>query len=403
MLSVDDALQVVLSHCRPLAPVSAPLSVDSLGLVLAEDVASDLDSPPFDKSMMDGYAVRAIDLHDGQAVLPVAGEVMAGQVPPALPSGQVIRIMTGAPIPAGADAVIRVEQTRLLADGRVSFETTRPKAGQSILRRGVEMKKGDVVLSSGAVLGPQELGLLAGVGRTEAKIYPAPRVSILSTGDELVEANETPRGGQIRNSNGPMLTAQAARAGAAPRYLGNARDDEASLKAMIRAGLESPVFVLSGGVSMGKRDLVPGVLKDFGMEAHFHHVHMKPGKPLLFGTLNQTLVFGLPGNPVSSYCCFELFVRPAIRALAGHAEPGPNWRQAVLTEDFAYSTDRPTYHPALVENAYGSNCVKPVAWLGSPDLRAMTKANALMLVPAGSNSYAAGSPMPVLALGRSYE
>jgi molybdopterin molybdotransferase len=401
MLPVEDALKVVLSHCRPLAPETAPLGVDSLGLVLAEDVASDLDSPPFDKALMDGYAVRAADVPGGRAELRIAAEVMAGQVAPPLPPGQAIRIMTGAPIPAGADAVIRVEQTRLLDDGRVYIESTQPKSGQSILRRGAEMKRGDVVLKVGAAIGPQELGLLACVGRTNANVIPAPRVAILSTGDELVEANEQPRGGQIRNSNGPMLTAQAVRAGAASRYLGNARDDEASLTAMIRDGLNSSILVLSGGVSMGKRDLVPGVLKDLGMQAHFHQIAMKPGKPLLFGTRGQTLVFGLPGNPVSSFCCFELFVRPAIGALAGHVNPGPNWQQAVLTEDFAYTTDRPTYHPAFVENSHGSTCVRPVTWFGSPDLRALTKANALMLTAAGANSYAAGSTMPVLDLGRS--
>jgi molybdopterin molybdotransferase len=398
MLPVDDALKVVLSHSRPLNCESASLSVDSLGLILAEDIASDLDSPPFDKALMDGYAVRAADVQDGVTELPVDGEVMAGQVPAPLWSGLAMRIMTGAPIPAGADAVIRIEQTRVLEDGRVRIESTRPKPGQSILRRGAEMKRGDVVLSAGAAIGPQELGLLAGVGRTRAKVIPAPRVAIVSTGDELVEAGEVPRGAQIRNSNGPMLTAQAVRAGAAPRYLGNARDNEVHLTAMIREGLDSSILILSGGVSMGKRDLVPGVLKDLGMQAHFHQVAMKPGKPLLFGTRERTLIFGLPGNPVSSYCCFELFVRPAIAALAGRANAGPHWQQALLTGELVYATDRPTFHPASIENEHGSNRVRPVPWFGSPDLRAMTRANALMLVPPGSHSFAAGTIMPVLPL-----
>lgn len=398
MLPVGEALRIVLSHCRRLPPEMLPLNAAALGLVLAEDVASDLDSPPFDKSLMDGYAVRAADLHDGRATLPVAGEVTAGQMPPALSPGQAIRIMTGAPIPAGADCVVRIEQTRLLVDGRVSIESSPPKAGQFILRRAAEMKAGDVVMAAGEVLGPQELGLLAGVGRTTAKVIPAPAVSILSTGDELVEANQTPRGGQIRNSNGPMLTGQVTRAGGVPRYLGIGRDDEAALKSLIRQELQSPILILSGGVSMGKLDLVPGVLKNLGMESHFHQVEMKPGKPLLFGACGQTLVFGLPGNPVSSFCCFELFVRPAIRSLAGHANPGPNWQQAKVAEQFQYSTDRPTYHPAILENIDGTNCVRQVPWFGSPDLRALTKANALMLLAAGSQTYMAGSNLPVLPL-----
>lgn len=398
MLPVGEALRIVLSQCRPLPPEMLPLNAASLGVVLAEDVASDLDSPPFDKSLMDGYAVRGSDLSDGRAVLPVAAEVTAGQVPPALPPGQAIRIMTGAPIPAGADCVIRIEQTRLRADGRVSIESSPPKPGQFILRRATEMKAGDVVLSAGEVLGPQELGLLAGVGRTAARVIPAPRVSILSTGDELVEGNEKPRQGQIRNSNGPMLTGQVVRAGGVPHYLGIGRDDEAELKRLIRGGLETPILILSGGVSMGKLDLVPGVLKNLGMESHFHQVEMKPGKPLLFGACGKTLVFGLPGNPVSSYCCFELFVRPAIRALAGHADPGPNWQQAAVAEEFQYATDRPTYHPAILESVGGENRVRQVPWFGSPDLRALTKANALMLLSAGSKTYPAGTSMPVLPL-----
>jgi molybdopterin molybdotransferase len=195
-----------------------------------------------------------------------------------------------------------------------------------------------------------------------------------------------------------MLTGQVLRAGGVPHYLGIGRDDEAELKRLIRGGLETPVLILSGGVSMGKLDLVPGVLKNLGMESHFHQVEMKPGKPLLFGACGKTLVFGLPGNPVSSYCCFELFVRPAIRALAGHAEPGPNWQQAAVAEEFQYSTDRPTYHPAIVENLDGENRVRQVPWFGSPDLRALTKANALMLLSAGSKTYPAGTNMPVLPL-----
>ena len=397
MLPVDEALRIVLAHCRPQDAEVTPLAVTAIGLVLGEDVASDLDSPPFDKALMDGYAVRCADFGGGDTVLSVAAEAMAGQDPPPLPRGQAIRIMTGAPIPAGADAVIRVEQTRLMPVGRVRFETT-PKVGQSILPRGTEMKARDVVLSSGSVLVPQELGLLAGVGRTTAKVILSARLAVLATGDELVEAEQMPGLGQLRNSNGPMLMAQATRAGASPRYLGIARDDVKALRALVEEGLKASILVLSGGVSMGKLDLVPGVLKELGVAPHFHQIEMKPGKPLLFGSRAKTLVFGLPGNPVSSYCCFELFVRPAIRALGGHANPGPAWQEAGLAEEFAYATDRPTYHPAYLENVDGINRVQPVPWFGSPDLRALTRANALMRVLIGSHRFAAGTRMPVLPL-----
>ena len=394
MLPVYDALEIVLRHCRPLPAVDAT-SMFCLGRVLAEDVASDLDSPPFDKAMMDGYAVCRGEILDG-VVLPVAAEVSAGQIPPVLSPGRVIRIMTGAPIPAGADAVVRVEHTRILDDGRVRFEAGTVKPGQFIFPRGREMRAGDVVLRAGKELGPAELGLLATVGQPTVNVVASPRVAILATGDELVEARETPGPGQIRNSNRAMLLAQALRAGADAEYLGIVRDDASSLREAILEGIKSSILILSGGVSMGKRDLVPGVLADLGVQAHFHQVAMKPGKPLLFGTRDRTIVFGLPGNPVSSFCCFELFARPAIRALAGHAEPRPRWQEARLAEVYPYATDRPTYHPAVLENVAGVNHVRAIAWAGSPDLRALTQANALMLLPAGNHTHAAGARMPVL-------
>jgi len=395
MLAVADALEIVLAKCRPLPPLDMPLAT-ALGSILAEDVASDLDMPPFDKALMDGYAVRCQDLVDGTTTLPVQAEVSAGQSGPPLMPGQAIRIMTGAPIPAGADAVIRVEDTKMAAH-RVEIHAKPPKPGQFILTKGREMKRGDVVLTAGAVLRPQEIGLLATVGRSNVKVIPPPTVAVLATGDELVEANQMPGPSQLRNSNGPMLTAQAARAGAIPRYLGIGRDDAVLLRALVAEALNSSIVVMSGGVSAGRKDLVPDVLKDLGVEPHFHQIAMKPGKPLFFGTRGDTLVFGLPGNPVSSFCGFELFVRPAIRKMAGHAIPGPVWQDATLAETFSHSSDRPTYHPAVVENREGSNRVRTVRWFGSPDLRAMAQANALMLLPAGSYSFTAGQKMPVLA------
>jgi len=343
--------------------------------------------------------VRAADLGDGRAMLPVAAEVMAGQTPPPLPAGQAIRIMTGAPIPAGADAVVRVEQTKLLDDGRVRFETSPPKPGQSILRRAAEMAAGDAVLQPGTVLTPQILGLLASVGRKSAKVIPRPTLAVLATGDELVEAPQKPGPGQLRNSNGPMLVAQAVRAGADAKNLGIARDDRAHLRSLIEQGLQSDVLALAGGVSMGQRDLVPGELAELSVAAHVHQIAMKPGKPFFFGTRGEKLVFGLPGNPVSAFCCFELFVRPALRKLAGHANPGPDWGWAKLFDEFKHSSDRPTYHPALLWNSGETSFAKPVEWFGSPDLRALSRADALLRLPAGAHTFPAGQRLPVLSLG----
>jgi molybdopterin molybdotransferase len=402
MLAVADAQRLILHHARPLPPETTTLSPSALGLVLAEDVASDLDSPPHDKSMMDGYAVRAADLPAGQGALVVIEEIPAGKLPTkTVGQGQATRIMTGAPLPDGADAVIVVERTTML-EGRVCIDDRPPQPGQNILRRASEMRRGDVVLSGGTVLRPQELGVLATVGRTTVRAVPSPRVSVLSTGDEVVEAGQTPGPGQIRNSNGPMLVAQAVRAGGAAHYLGIARDNLDSLRPLIAEGLRADLLILSGGVSAGKLDLVPGVLQEAGVVAHFHKVEMKPGKPVFFGTRSAerpALVFGLPGNPVSSFVCFELFVRPALRRLRGLPDTAPQTCSAALAEDFVYRTDRPTYHPARVEAMDGGWRVRPVPWFGSPDLRGLTRANALVVFPAGDHTHRAGQRFPVLHLG----
>jgi molybdopterin molybdotransferase len=398
MLAVAEAQAVVLQHARPLTPEIVPLTPGALGLVLAEDVVSDLDMPPYDKAMMDGYAVRAVDLAEGGAVLGVVEEVTAGRTPqrPVGP-GEATRIMTGAPLPAGADAVVMVERTRMVGDRRVAIEDQPPRPGQNILPRGQEMRRGETVLAAGTVLRPQELGVLATVGRTSARVHPAPAVAVLATGDELVEAGAVPGPGQVRNSNGPMLAGQVSRAGGVPRPLGIARDRPDDLRALVAEGLRAPVLLLSGGVSAGKLDLVPGVLQELGVQAHFHKVELKPGKPVLFGSREDHLVFGLPGNPVSSLVCFELFVRPALRRLAGHADVGPRLLRATLAEDFAYRTDRPTYHPARLEPGERGWTVRAVPWFGSPDLRGLTRANAFVLFPAGDHVHPAGQVYSVLS------
>ncbi|HMF13505.1 MAG TPA: gephyrin-like molybdotransferase Glp [Gemmataceae bacterium] len=399
LLSVAEGQEIVLRHCRPVTPEAVPLASAPLGLVLAEDVASDLDMPPYDKALMDGYALRAADLASGQAELEVVEEITAGRVPArSVGPGQAARIMTGAPIPSGADAVVIVERTRLLDGKRVRIDDKPPKPGQNVLRRGAEMRKDEAILMAGTALRPQEFGVLATVGRTAVKAHPPPVVALMTTGDEVVEASQQPGPGQIRNGNSPMLAAQIVRAGGVPRYLGIAGDRVESLRRLIDEGLRSPMLALSGGVSAGLADLVPGVLRDAGVAPHFHKVAMKPGKPIYFGTRGDTLVFGLPGNPVSSFACFELFVRPAIRRVRGHADAGPNWVNATLAENFTYATDRPTYHPAWLDTADSGWRVRAVPWFGSADLRGLTRANALVLLEAGSRQYAAGESRPVMKI-----
>jgi molybdopterin molybdotransferase len=303
--------------------------------------------------------------------------------------------MTGAPIPEGTEAVVQVERTSLDND-RVRIDDPGLKRGQNLLARGREMRAGDVVLRRGVCLRPQEIGVLATVGRSQVGVVRRPTVAVVPTGDEIVEPDRQPAAGQIRNGNGPMLMGQSARAGAVPRYLGIARDRLDALRDKISAGLTSDVLLLSGGVSAGKLDFVPEVLQELGVTAHFHKVEMKPGKPVFFGTRDRTLVFGLPGNPVSAYVCFELFVRPALRLLRGLSDPGIDLPQVPLGEDFAYRTDRPTYHPAWLEAAPWR--VKAVPWFGSPDLRGILTCNCFVVLPPGNHQHQAGQLFPVLRL-----
>jgi molybdopterin molybdotransferase len=304
--------------------------------------------------------------------------------------------MTGAPLPQGADCVVAVEQTE--ADGpqhvRINQSAVRP--GQHVMDRGLEMRAGEIVLAAGRRLRPQEMGLLAAVGRTEAQLYNRPRVAILPTGDELVEAVRKPGPGQIRNSNGPMLAAQVLRAGGMPLGQGTARDTVESLRELISVGLGADILLLSGGVSAGKLDLVPGVLQELGVQAHFHKVRIKPGKPLLFGTKGSSLIFGLPGNPVSSLICFELFVRPAIARLMGDAKAQPMTITARLKTEHRLKSDRPTYHPAVLTFEASGPVVDPGSWFGSADLRGLANSNAFVIFPPGDEIFAAGQTCDVL-------
>jgi molybdopterin molybdotransferase len=400
MIGVSEAQALVLQHACPLPPEAMPLTHEALGLVLAEDAVSDLAMPPFDKAMMDGYAVRSVDLPEGRGILTVIEEIAAGKTPErTIQEGQAARIMTGAPIPEGADAVVMIECTKSLEANRVQIEDRPPKPGQNILYQGREMRPGEIVLRAGTELRPQEFGLLSALGRTAVQVHPAPRVAILATGDELVPASQMPGPGRIRNTNGPMLVGQVCRAGGVPLDLGISYDDIASLRSLVGTGLRAAhVLVLSGGVSAGKLDLVPGVLKELEVEAHFHKVEMKPGKPVFFGSRGSKLVFGLPGNPVSVLACFELFVRPALRRLGNHKDAGPKMVQATLLEDFPYRTDRPTYHPAWLDDGPNGWRVRIVPWFGSPDLRALSQANALAVLPKGDHQHRSGQVLSVLKM-----
>jgi molybdopterin molybdotransferase len=404
MLSVEEALDLVAKHAAPLAPQRVSLG-DAAGLVLAEDITSPVDSPPYSKALMDGYAVRSADR---QAERQILEEVPAGAVPRhVVAPGTAVRIMTGAPIPEGADAVVPIEQTELVNAAIVRLHKLDSASGQNVLPRSASMRAGDIVLNRGATLRPIEIAILAEIGHTTVTVQPRPRVAVLPTGNEIVPVDHEPGPGQIRNSNGPMLLAAAARAGAHPTDLGIARDDRDGLKRAIEAGLAADVLVLSGGVSAGAFDLVPGVLAELGVEQVFHKIALRPGKPLWFGVkraaAHSVLVFGLPGNPVSSLVCFELFVRPAIAAMAGRGFAGLHTIRAKLRDDFDRAGGRAAYLPARItpgtsRDSQSMPTVEILPWQGSADVATLARATGLARIPNEKSHYPAGTPIDVLLL-----
>jgi molybdopterin molybdotransferase len=381
MISVDRALEIVLSRVSPL-PAEEIDFADAPGRILREDVASDTDLPPFRRSAVDGFAVRASDTASVPARLTLVGSVPAGTYPDfAIGPGETASIMTGAPVPEGADAVQMLEQSREEGDGVVLLESV--TSGQNVAPQGAEVRQGEVVLRSGTRLDPAAVAVAATVGRTRLSVGRRPTVSVAATGDELVHPSETPGPGQIRNSNGFSLRAQCRSVGIEARYLGVAQDSEASLRAFIQRGLETDVLLLSGGVSMGRYDLVEKVLSELGVEILVDAVALKPGKPVVFGVGDDgKLVFGLPGNPVSTMVTFELFVRTAFARLEGAPDPVREILQARLLGSLSNRGPRRAYLPGWLRAGDDGDLVaEPIPTKGSADIVAFSKANALLIVP----------------------
>jgi molybdopterin molybdotransferase len=397
--TVAEVMEVIQQNCTRLKPEVTALMTSALGMFLAEEIIADADSPPFDKSAMDGYAVRSTDCSGGVGTLKLIGEMVAGTSQAfTLQENETVRIFTGAPIPANADAVVMQERVR--RDGNIiHIDDARLKEGLNIISRGAEVKRGESLLYAGLPLRPQEFGVLASVGKTTMMAYPLPRVSIIATGSELVEPMMKPMGSQIRNSNATMLMAQVVRAGGLPRYLGLARDNKAALNSLIQEGLQtSDILIVTGGVSVGDYDLVPDVLKESGAEILTDRVAMKPGKPFLFAKLRNTLIFGLPGNPVSSFTCFELFIRYAIRILHGDPNPNPQPLLLPLMDKLEVSSDRPLYLPAKLHRVDRQLTVQPFHWTGSFDLRLLIDANAIIPLNSGSHHLQLGESVSVITL-----
>jgi len=382
MMDPAEALRIVLEKSPRLEAVEVPLP-EADGAVLDESVASDADLPPFDKSAMDGYAVRSADLARLPVELRVVEELPAGTAPTRpIQGGTCAKIMTGAPVPEGADTVVRVEHTEWLAGGRVRIlRSDLPQ--RNICARGEDVRKGETALEVGRVLRPPEIGLLASVGCERVRIVRRPTVAVLATGDELVSVSTVPGLGQIRDANSWSLLACCRRAGVGAESLGVARDTEADLRDRIARGLERDVLLVSGGVSVGEWDLVPKVLRDLGVTIHFATVRMKPGKPTLFATHGRGLVFGLPGNPVSTIVGFHLFVLPALRRMMGWVDPAPPTVTATLAIGAEVRGDRTAYLPAVLRREGETWVAKAVETCGSADLVGFSRADALLALEPG--------------------
>ena len=394
LVAVEAALQTILDHTPVLEPEEISLA-EVLGRTLAEEVTSSENMPPFDASTVDGYAVIAADGSPSRAVL---SEITAGQVGEVIVrAGTAARIMTGAPLPPGADAVVMVEDTAE-ADGRVTVrKALRP--GENVQPMGADLAVGQPVLAAGTVLGAPEIGLLATLGRTRVKVGRRPRVAVMATGDELVEASQAPGPGAIRDSNGPSLMASVREVGAIPISLGIGRDDEAEQEARIAAGLDQADVVLtSGGVSVGSRDLIKPILERLG-QVHFGRVAIKPGKPLTFATVGPKLVFGLPGNPVSTLVTFEVFVRPALLKMEGRRAVLRPRVEVVLEHDVKPSPDRTEYQRAVVRWEGGRLLARTTGSQVSSRLLSMVGANGLIIIEPGEAKVPAGSTVPALLTG----
>ena len=413
MISVEQALEKILSYVDVLEEEQRPI-LDSMGQVLAEDIYSTIDIPPLDNSAMDGYAVRAEDTRGASRQSPrflrVIDTVMAGSISGyEVEPGTAIRIMTGAPLPDGANSVVRFEDTDESSRAESSAEIgilREAESGLNIRRAGEDILKGAKVLRRGVVIRPSEVGVLASLGRSMVKVIRRPRIAILATGDELVSIGKPLPVGKIYNSNSYGLAAQVERYGGIPKVLGIARDSEDSLVASLRRGLDADMLITSGGVSVGDYDVVRDVLAKQG-EITFWTVRMKPGKPLAFGTIRgvgkagtvrNIPHLGLPGNPVSSMVTFELFVRPAILKMMGRKDLTKPTVEAVIEDTVVNSDSRRIFARAVLEKRGGQYFARLTGPQGSGILTSMTLANGLVIIPEDKEGVVAGDKVQVIML-----
>ncbi|HKG09746.1 MAG TPA: gephyrin-like molybdotransferase Glp [Gaiellaceae bacterium] len=394
LLSIEEALRLVLERARPLPAETVPLA-EAAGRVLAEPAVASVDLPPFDSSAMDGFAVRAADT---PGELPVGFRIAAGQPSPRpLEAGEAMGIATGAAVPPGADAVIPVEWV-VAGDNTVAIEQA-VQPGASVRLRGGDARRGDRVVAAGERLGPAQLGALAAAGVAEVSCARRPRAAVLTTGSELRLPGEQLEPGQIYEANGVILATQLVSAGAEVERLPAVADEPGAHRDALERGLAGDVLVSSGGVSVGPHDLVRSVGAELGIEQVFWRVAVKPGKPLWFGVRGETLVFGVPGNPVSTLVSFELFVRPAVLALQGATDPGPRFALGTLAAGVRRNAARDELLRARSSVEDGELVLRPVTGQDSHMIVRAAEADALVLVPRGDGEISPGDRVRYLRLG----
>lgn len=392
MINVNDALLKILAPVRVLNSETINL-VDSLGRVLAEDMYADSDIPGFDNSAMDGYAVKSADIKgtskNNPKVLKVIENIKAGDIPnKILSNNQAVMIMTGAPIPKGADSIVMVEDTKE-TNNHVSQNANdmfveifkQGKTGENIRRAGEDIKTGELVIQKGTVLRSAHIGILASLGKSPITVTRKPTVALLATGDELVDVHEKVSPGKLRNSNTYTLYTQIIQSGGIPKNLGIAKDDPGQLENKIREGIGCDILLTSGGVSVGAYDLVKDTLSKLGTNIQFWKVAIRPGKPVVFGTIKDKLIFGLPGNPVSSMISFEVFVRPAILKMLGQRQETRKKVDAVLEEDIKKKKGLTYFVRAQTRWDNGVYRTRTTGPQGSAMLKSMARANSMIILP----------------------
>jgi molybdopterin molybdotransferase len=383
MITYEEALNMVLYHAYRMDSEVVPF-MESTGRVLAEDVLSDLNMPPFNRSAVDGFACRREDINNH---LEIIETVRAGVFPSKkIEKGQCTRIMTGAPVPEGADCVLMVEDTEEAGTNLIRFTGEKTKNNYSPYAE--DVKTGDKVLDAGTIICPQHIAILAAVGCTEPVISKRPTVAVIATGDEIVEPHLKPGVSQIRNSNSYQLVAQVAKAGAIPLFLGIAPDNEEDTYTAIVGALEkADLILLTGGVSMGTFDFVPKIMEKAGIEILFRTVALQPGKPTIFGIKGEKRIFGLPGNPVSSFTIFEILAKPLIRKMMGVAEPRTAMQFPLGTDYQRRRSDRMQWLPVQIRDGK----VYPLEYHGSAHIFSLASANALAAIPLGITNLSAGA------------